>query len=169
MCRLWVGAKLTSQACDERIANHVARSTAVRGNRHRVVGVEYVNVGGLTCLYTEKCRLRDTLSTTDLIIGLTVTGERSWLFTFLKMIANDVGDLAGFRDIFAVLLREIKTFAQKVVGIGVSGLLAKWTGLSLTGRSWPFSKLRFYWRRPLEVNSCSAHNFCIIGCSNFVK
>ena len=59
------------------MANHVASSTALQGNTHRVVGVEHVNVGGLTCLYTEKCRLRDTLRTTDLIIGLTVTGERS--------------------------------------------------------------------------------------------
>ena len=37
--------------------------------------------------------------------------------------------LAGFRDIFAVLLRDMTIFAQKVVGIGLSCLLAKWTGL----------------------------------------
>ena len=93
------------------------------------MGVQRVNVGGLTCLYTENCRFQDTRKTTYHIIELTVTGEPSSLVTFLKMIVNDVGDLAGFRDIFAVLLREMTTFAQKLVGIEASGLLAKWTGL----------------------------------------
>jgi len=45
------------------------------------------------------------------------------------MIVNDVGDLAGFHDTFEVLLREMTTFAQKVVGIVASGLLAKCAGL----------------------------------------
>ena len=83
------------------MANHVASSTAVQGNTQRVVGVEHVDVRGLTCLYTENCRFQNTRNTADLIIELSVTGERSWLVTFLKMIVNDVGDLAGFRDIFA--------------------------------------------------------------------
>ena len=120
---------MTSQACDERMANHVASRTAVQGETHKAVGVERVVVGGLTCLYTENCGFQNTLKTADLIIELTVTGERSLLFTFLKMMFNEVGDLAGFRDIFAVLIREMTTFAQKVVGIGAPGLLAKRTGL----------------------------------------
>ena len=55
------------------MVNHVASSTAVQGNTHRVVGVERSKLGGLTCLYTENCRFWDTLNTTD----LTVTGEGS--------------------------------------------------------------------------------------------
>ena len=109
--------------------NHVASSIAVQGNTYRVMGMERINVRGLRCLNTENCRFRATLNTADLIIELTVTSERRRLVTFLKMIVNDVGDLAGFRDIFVVLLREMTTFAQKVVGVGASGLLAKCTGL----------------------------------------
>ena len=71
---------MTSKASDEGMANHVASSTAVQGHTHRVVGMERVELGGLTCLYKEK-------------------------------------------------YREMTTFAQKVVGIGAPGLLAKWTGL----------------------------------------
>ena len=58
------------------MSDHVASSTTVQGNTHRVMGVERVNVGGLTCLYTENSRFRATLNTADLIIELTVTSER---------------------------------------------------------------------------------------------
>ena len=61
--------------CDERMPNRVASSTAVQSNMHRVMGVERVNVGGLMCLYTENCRFRATLNTTDPIIELTVTSK----------------------------------------------------------------------------------------------
>ena len=40
------------------------------------MGVERVNVGGLTFLYTENCSFRATLNNADLIIELTVTIER---------------------------------------------------------------------------------------------
>ena len=55
------------------MANLVASSTAVQ----EAVGVERVNVGGLTCLYTENYRFQDTCNTTYLITELTVTGEPS--------------------------------------------------------------------------------------------
>ena len=67
---------MASQAYDERMANHVAGSTALQGNTHWVVGVERVNVGGLVRLHTENCWFWATINPTVVVIEPAITTVR---------------------------------------------------------------------------------------------
>ena len=102
------------------------------GSQDGVEEAATLMAGEKTGFTWQKCSLRLRECGSDDRLGIRILpatletmlgGGHSW------EAVNDVGDLAGFRDIFAVLLREMTTFAQKVVGIGAPGLLAKWTGL----------------------------------------